>query len=361
MYQTIKRINKQILFQYRHKVFAPRNIILAAICALGLLPAQAAVSNCTANISDINFGKISVIDSNRSLTGTATVKISCSRETSFWALVSSESVNVCLAIDSGRAIRQQSQINPRFLCENGICGTDNRLAFNLYTDPNHSQIWGSPNYDIKNTLNTVVTIPRFSTSNETTVTVYAKLTNPLSNVRPGTYSNRFSDGSTALVYETTDSTTPRSCNTPLSSSLRFDFNVSAEVEKNCIVNKPQDITFGTVNSSETNLEGQTAVNVTCTQGVPYNVKLEPSNQNANGSGEMTSTRAGNPDRVPYQLRSVGGMNGKIWGNIALGSANNTINGNGNGQIQKHNIYATVPSADYRAGDYRDKVTVRVDY
>ncbi|MCS4532917.1 Csu type fimbrial protein [Neisseria montereyensis] len=353
-------MNKQTRIQYRYKVFASRNIILAIICTLGLLPAQevAAANGCNVTMSDINFGKINVIDPNQPLEGLATVKVSCSRGGTPNSI---EKVNVCLAADGGSSAQTRSQINPRYLCENGTCGTNNRLEFNIYTDPNHSKILGSPNYNIKNTINTIVTIePGKLSSDEVDIPVYARLNAPLSNVTPGIYKNVFSQGSTAVAYETVTNDTAQNCTSRLQ-SIRFDFNVLAEVEKNCIINKPQDIAFGTVNSTATNLEGQTAVNVTCTQGVPYNVKLEPSNQNTNGSGEMASTRAGNPDRVPYQLRSGSGMNGKIWGNIALGASNNTISGNGSGQTQQHKIYATVPSTDYRAGDYRDTVTVKVDY
>ncbi|WP_191963670.1 Csu type fimbrial protein [Neisseria zalophi] len=352
-------MNKQKIRQHLRKTFSQRHIIMSLACALSLFSAQETWAlACKASMSDINFGKVNVIDPNQSAVISSTITVSCTSDS--WFEFGTTKANVCLAIDSGSAVQQKSQINPRFLCENGSCNTNNnRLAFNLYTDPNYNNIWGSPNYAIKNTINTIVSVPRYQTK-ETEVTVYAKLTEPLSKVHPGIYNNLFSEGSTALVYETTNSDTPKDCTTNLQ-PIRFTFNVLAEVEKNCIINKPQDIAFGTVNSSATNLQGQTAVNVTCTQGVPYNVKLEPSNKNTNGSGEMASTRAGNPDKVPYQLRSGSGMNGKIWGNIALGASSNTISGNGHGSATEHKIYATVPSTDYRAGDYRDTVTVKVDY
>ncbi|HSP85926.1 MAG TPA: spore coat protein U domain-containing protein, partial [Psychrobacter sp.] len=81
--------------------------------------------------------------------------------------------------------------------------------------------------------------------------------------------------------------------------------------------------------------------------------------NTNGDGVMTGT-GNNPDKVPYQLRS--NASGEIWGNTATAtSRGNGVASTGNGLVQPHTVYVTVPSADFKPDTYSDTVTVHVNY
>lgn len=330
----------------------------AALCAF-----QTACAACTATMGNINFGNIDPLIPG-TLTAQAQLTVTCTREnTSGWAAWwSAEYTNVCLAADGGRAAGWNNRnLTPRGLCLNGSCTGSTPLYYNLYTDNNHRTIWGTPNLTATpDVFQTTFTLGRGVNSETRSFTVYAKLAESLANLTPGTYSVEYREGATALGYITSTGSMPTSCGRL--QAIRFPFTVSANVIKNCIVGTPDDIDFGTAAPADTNLQGQASFNVTCTNSTPYNIGLKPSNNSTTGAGVMSPTASGNTDRVPYQLRSSSGTNGKIWGNTATASVNgNGVGGIGTGTAQNYTVYATVPSADYHYGEYRDTVTVMVNY
>lgn len=322
-----------------------------------LLSMQPANAECVAEMEPINFGTIDILNPGRVATR-ANITVTCTRT----AWLTSQSFNICLAVDGGKAVSARD-ITPRHMCPDGSCsGHRNKLPFNLYSDAGHNTIWGSSLYGTP-TINTVITIP-YSLSHYTksiTLPIYAELLPPPKNLPPGEYLNRFTGGSTALYYKDASEGTANACNSPNFS--RFDFEVSAQIKKNCTVNIPNDINLGAVEANATNIAGQTNLQVACTQNTPYYIGLKPSNGNNNGAGRMKSTRpSANTDQIPYQLRSSSEMNGRIWGNTATEkSVGNGVGSTGNGQIQTHTIYATVPSANYKPDEYKDTVTVQVNY
>ncbi|OSI13762.1 hypothetical protein BWD09_12625 [Neisseria dentiae] len=339
----------------------PRILLIARLFAAAclLLFVQTARANCMATMQDVNFGNVDLLNPD-TLTTQATVTVTCSRTT--WQ---DQTFHVCLGVDGGKA-GGATQFNPRYMCPNGACsGTGNRLAFNLYTDANHNTIWGSFKYPaFPTTINMVFDFMWNSPSSQSkTVPVYAKLITSSSNIAAiaaGQYTNGFTLGSTGLAFSDSGRCGQYSGDT----RTRFPFTVSATVVKNCNINKPNNIDFGTVNPVDTNLTGNTSLGVTCTSGTPYNIGLKPSNNNTAGAGEMlpVTPGGGNTDRIPYQLRSGSGANGAVWGNTATATqTGNGIGGTGTGSLQNYNIYATVPSADYHYGDYQDTVTVQVNY
>ena len=332
-----------------------RRLIAPALFGLAtLLPAQTAWANCTATMGNINFGNVDLLNPG-SITAQTQLSVTCT-DSSIW---NSTNFFVCFAADGGRLSTRQ--LSPRYLYASTT--SSQTLAYNLYIDANYSTILGSPRYAAARTmLTTTVNVPRWSTSTTVNIPVYAKLTEPLSNVAPGQYANNFNLGSTALAFDTYTTTQPSTCSGISTSTLRAPFEVSATVVKNCTVGTPNDMAFGSVSPTATNLQGQTAFNVACTRDTPYNIGLKPSNNSTNGAGEMTPLLSGNAHKVPYQLRAESGINGRIWGNTATASATgNGVGGSGTGMAQPYTIYATVPSADYHYGDYRDKVTIQVNY
>lgn len=331
---------------------------VAALCAF-----QTACAACTATMGNINFGNIDPLNPGN-LTAQAQLTVTCSRDSTGWtAFRYSEYMNVCLAVDGGRASGWNNRTtNPRGLCLNGSCAGSTPLYYNLYTDSNYSTIWGTPNLSATpNVFQTTFTFPARNTASQSnTFTVYAKLNEPFTGLVPGAYSIAYTEGATALASASSTGSMPASCGSM--KTIRFPFTVSANIIKNCIVGTPDDIDFGTAAPTDTNLQGQASFNVTCTNSTPYNIGLKPSNNSTTGAGVMSPTSSGNADRVPYQLRSASGANGKIWGNTATASANgNGVGGMGTGSAQSYTVYATVPSADYHYGEYRDTVTVMVNY
>ena len=328
---------------------------LLAGCLLAVLPVTEAEANCTATMGNINFGNVDLVNSG-SLTTQANVTITCTNTSSI-----AQNFNVCLAIDGGKAAASPTQMNPRYMCPNGTCADPaDRFAFNLYTDANFNTIWGTPIYTNANTINTIITTPP-SSSQSKTLTVYGKIIEPFSQVAPGTYLNNFFEGSTAVGYSTTSSNTPQACSRL--QAVRFPFTVSATVTKGCKVDTPQNIDFGTVTPEATDLRGTTALNVTCSRSTPYSIGLQPSNGNLNGAGQMSAVLAGgNTNSIPYQLRSTSSIYGTTWGNIVnANTVSNGVAGTGTGSVQTIPVYATISAANASAGEYRDKVTVQVNY
>ncbi|OSI11056.1 Csu type fimbrial protein [Neisseria canis] len=322
--------------------------LTAALSAilLSLLPVQEAWAKCRADMQNVDFGNVDILSPQPAATQ-AQVSVTCQKGDTTPESIE-QLFNICLAVDGGR--HNTRQINPRNMCSNGICD----LSYNFYTDPGHTIVWSTPRQG-GDTINATVIIPPGRNSVTVNLPVYAKLAPPFTNTVPGLYTADFSKGSTSLAFSPKSS-----CGL---ASDRFEFTASATVIPSCIISEARDINFGTVQTNATNLQGQSSFKVTCTQGTPYKIGLQPSNNNQNGQGVMRAVQAGNPDGVPYQLRSTAGLNGTVWGNTATAqSTNNGVAGTGSGTAQKHDVYATISSVNnYRPGEYRDRVIINVHY
>ncbi|WP_426390554.1 Csu type fimbrial protein [Variovorax sp. R-27] len=143
------------------------------------------------------------------------------------------------------------------------------------------------------------------------------------------------------------------------------FQVLITVTKACSVTAgtASNIDFGSQLSSATALSASSNISVTCSKSTPYNIGLLPASTAAtgtSGAGFMSPVVAG-PDTIAYQLRSVSAT-GPIWGNTATPTAvGNGVAGTGTGAAQSIPVFATVASVNVTPGDYRDTVTVQVNY
>lgn len=323
---------------------------------LSLLPVQEAWAKCTARMEPVNFGNVDWLGG-QPWTTQAQVTVTCEKTAAQW---SPQKFNVCLTADGGRGGLART-LNPRRMCRNGSCASG-ILTYNLYGDPNHTTILAATSQRVGKSINKVIEVSSVFYPQSVTFPIYAKLNPAQTGIAPGQYTASFAGGSTAMTFYETSEDTPKACAESSFGDLRFPFDVSATVIQNCRVDTPQDIHFGTVNPAAAGLQGQTSLNIACTQNTPYNIGLMPSNGNSDGAGEMRAVQTGNTDRVPYQLRSSAGMNGAVWGNTATSrNVGNGVSGSGNGLAQMYDVYATVDSADYRAGEYRDKVIINVHY
>ncbi len=343
---------------------------LATACALSALyslPIQAAL-NCSFTSPSINFGSVVALNGIYPQT-TASMTMTCTKG---WADIGNTG-NVCLFIGDGSGANpvrgSRDTYAPRLLASGA-----NYAGFQIYTDPGYSTFWGTfaPNPSPQLISFTFTGGSRTYTA---PVVFYAQMaaispalngTTTLQSIVPGAYASSFSGGHT-LWYSTltTNQTVDTHCNPRLySTSGNFPFSVSATINANCLVNSVANINFGTQASIATNLQGSTSLSVQCTRTTPYYIGLQPSNGSLTGAGVMSSV--GNPlntDQVPYQLRQTAGMSGTIWGNTATSSsAGNGIGGTGTGvSAQNYTIYATVPSANYNPDNYKDTVTVTVNF
>ena len=331
-------------------------LFLLLACILGWAwPVQRAhaVVACTATMTDVSFGSVDLVN-NTGTSTSGTLSYTCTNSDRFNAV----QVNACFAVDGGQ--NSQSQLNPSRMLDSG--NLSNVLTFNLFL-PDNATTWGSSLYGTQPYNPPVFTIPRApngSTSSISgSVTIPARLVNNQNAVLPNTgantYRDSFSAGSTAIGFAFTNvgSLAPASCGANL--SIRFPFTVSATVIKSCKVTAAE-LNMGSQDSTATNIPGSSSLAVTCSNTSPYNIGLTPGNGSTTGAGLMSGT-GGNLDKVPYQLKSVSAT-GPNWGNTV---ATGAVTGSGSGAAQSVPVFATVPSVNFTPDDYKDTVTVTVNY
>jgi spore coat protein U-like protein len=322
---------------------------LPLLCAfLWWLPAgsaQAAVT-CTANMSNVAFGTVDLVDGTAPPSANATLTYTCNNTGN-----NAEFARVCFNIGDGD--EGLTNFNPRIMKS----GT-NSLKFQLYQAAS-STIWGSNgNAAVPNPFVVTLNIPARS-SRGGSATMRGELLALQSTVPPGAYQDNFGGIHTSITLSSSTNATPATCNTSMADN--FAFLVTATVSKSCLVTA-DPLNFGTVNGlpGQADQDQTSTISVTCTTPTAYTVALTPSSGSTAGVGAMAPTGGvpGNTDTVPYRLyRNTGRTN--AWGSIAA----NTVAGTGNGFAQVLTLYGRVlgASTNVRPDSYRDFVTVSVTY
>lgn len=312
----------------------------------------AATCSASMNAGTVNIGNNLTSDNVDSESITATLNYKCSNGTG------RRYVSVCLAIDGGDIA---SEINPRYMKKSGA--DTPRLAFTMLK-PDQT-LWGTRNLTGINSEYIAYHEMPSNTSISIDVPIKVALLPNYGNslATPGVYTNNFNGGHTALTYQDRVFSTSSDCTSGRQDRNRFPFIVQATIVNSCKITTKNDVNLGSRPASDTNILGSNgnAIGVTCTKDAPYTIGLAPSNGNQAGSGVMSGTGS-NTNKVPYQLRSAPGLNGKIWGNTATStSTGNGVAGIGTGSPKSHEVFVTVPSADFRPDNYSDTVTIKVNY
>ena len=331
------------IFQWRYSF-----LVIPVILWLSINNAQADTT-CTASMSTntVNISNTITPTNANNAEITATLNYSCTNNTE-----SSKYVSVCLGVgnnDNG------TSLNPRYL----TASNNAKLAFAM-TLPDGS-FWGEDNDSVYQPP------PFFIASNATftdSVVIKFALLPGFGNTlaMQGVYSNDFSGNHTILTYQSTADSTPIGCETESYQQSQFPFKVQATVVNACKINATSNIILGSHPASATSFTGSnnSAIDMTCTNGSPYNIGLAPSNGNINGQGVMIDTESGT-HQLPYQLFS--NPTDTIWGNNGntYDTLTNGLLGKGSGTVQLHTVYVTVPNADVKPASYSDTVTVNVNY
>ncbi|ETF04366.1 protein U [Advenella kashmirensis W13003] len=146
------------------------------------------------------------------------------------------------------------------------------------------------------------------------------------------------------------------------------FDVTISIEPSCNIstgdNGVSTLAFGSHDSFQTNVAGQTNLTVTCTNGADYDLGLDagqhastPDDVNTRRMQGISTTPDNQSDYVPYQLYQDSARS-DVWGNTI---DTNTLQSTGTGAVQTHVIYGQVPSTNYTVGDYQDTVTATVTF
>lgn len=269
-------------------------------------------------------------------------------------------VSVCLAANGGNS--KPININPRYM----INRTDNTstLPFQMTID---GSIWGTGGINSGSEHQApLLYVPWLFGSSRGSVPITVSLVANTDGTLPtaGLYNTVFSGLSATLTFDADTDQNGANCLTDRRETKSIEtFTVQATVVNSCEITTTDDVNLGNYPASDTNIIGSNsnAIGITCTKDSPYTIGLAPSNGNQAGSGVMSGTGSNN-DKVPYQLRSAPGLNGKIWGNIATSTnIGNGVKDIGNGLVQNKTVYVTVPSADFKPDTYTDTVTIHVNY
>lgn len=331
------------LFQWHYGL-----LLLSVMLWLSISSAKADVT-CTAsmNTNTVNISNtITPINAhNASITGTLTY--SCTNNEQ-----SNRYVSACLGVGSND---NNASLNPRYMT-----GPNNaKLAFTM-TLPNGT-FWGDGNDSVYQPPPFV--IPSNATVTNSVVIKFSLLPTFDNNfATQGVYIIDFSGNHTTLTYQSTVDQAPLGCETRSYQQSQFPFKVQATVINACKINTTSNIILGSHPASATNFTGSNnkAIDMTCTNGAPYNIGLAPSNGDISGHGVMTDTDS-KTFKLPYQLLS--NPAGAIWGNNGntYDTLTNGVIDKGNGTVQLHTVYVTVPNADVKPASYSDTVTINVNY
>lgn len=136
------------------------------------------------------------------------------------------------------------------------------------------------------------------------------------------------------------------------------FNVTITILDTCDVDAAAatDVAFGSVESTQTNIDNAGSLSVQCTPLTPYTIALD---NGENGTDVATRAMANGAIQVPYQLYQDAARGpGDVWGNTA---GTDVYSGTGDGAIQVIPVYGRVPDANFPAGAYSDVVMATIVY
>lgn len=304
-----------------------RTLLLVLILFLNAGVAHAVA--CSATISPINFGAISVRAGAVNQTS-GVVTITCT------GLIG-VAVGVCIKVGSGSG---------------GSAGNNSpRYMVNATGDTLHYELRPNGNGAINGTWNQQYYLSVLSVGTVSwTVPIFASITSSTVAVDTGSYSSTFSGVSHASISYGVASCAVLGTENPIP-----DFSVSADVVPSCEL----DVTamnFGNLNTQISAPIDQTAtVNVRCTDSTNYSVTL------SQGSGGGTGPTDRRMKNGSYELRYglyQDAARSAPWGE----SVSNDVNSTGIGSNQAFTVYGRIPpSQSAYFGTYTDSVVVTVNY
>lgn len=311
-------------------------LVLVLLCA-----APAWAQNCTASVTDVDFGApTQPLESH--VDTTATVEIRCVTIT---ALITE--IEVCPGLDYGSGGGTDGMRT--------LIGPDGRsLSYALYQDAARQVPWGSRQSPQLGTVPLALLRPGLSLVDTVTLTLYARLFTP-SDARPGVYTSIFEGTEATFYYARVLQVRPIPCSEFSSSNvIHPEFAVRVNLAPGCTVTAT-DLAFPSTGLLSTALVAQTNLSVTCAQSTAYTVGLD---YGLNGSSPMRRMVSGSGTGVQYELfRDAARI--EPWGLQEEGLA---LAGTGTGTAQSLVVYGRVPTQETPApGQYADRVIVTVTY
>jgi spore coat protein U-like protein len=334
-------------------------MVLALLSMLMFAPQKAdAATNCSATMTDLNFGP--VVPSGGAVSATATISWSCTYTGGVLGILFGDYVQMCFGAGSGSA---STSTNPRKMAE-AVSGET--MSYNVFKEVGHSNIWASTPSSSQIPAQVNFTILSSPITKTGTVTVYGQVPTGQTSIGVGSYTSSFGG---ILNYQYSEvllslgGYPPSTCGTGTGSASgtgngTFSFNVTASVASSCTAVSGTALDFGTKGLITSNADQTSTISLTCTKRSPYNVGLN-AGSNPGTAGDVTTRRMtdGSAHYIGYQMYSDTGRS-TVWGNTVN---TNTVNGTAVGGTQNFTVYGRVPPQTPRAGSYADTVTVTVTY
>lgn len=291
---------------------------------------QASSAACSATISNINFGSVSVRTGVVNQTS-GTVTVNCSG-------ILNVAVGICLRFGPGSGGAGAGN-SPRYMRR-----SDNAaLEYQLRAGGNGSGF---------GTLNTMfLSIPLSLGSGSASTTIYADITSNSVAVGTGAYASVFSGtANVSLEYGLLG------CQLLGTPGTVTAFTVSAEVVPSCELSVGA-MNFGVISNVITSPVDQTAtINVRCTANTSYSVKLDMG-QGAGVTDPANRLMTNGASTLRYGLYQDGARS-VAWGNLA----GNDVDSSGTGSDNAFTVYGRIHAGQTAVlGTYTDNVVVTVNY
>lgn len=308
-----------------------RIVIATIVLLLSVSLAQAAT--CTVTVDDLNFGEVDTLGSAPDDT-TANISIECDG-----AAPETDSITVCANLGEGGGgavggVRQSQSAG-------------GSLGFVLYATSGQTTPWGgltTPQFGDPQRID----VPMTGGSGSGAVTLHGIIPTGQATVPVGDYRSDFAPADAVFTYAEGD----LDCAAPSGGADALaPFSVLASVPANCLL-ETADLDFGTTGVIGSNIDADTAFDLTCTTGTDYEISIDGG---GSGDPENRVLRSGS-NTVGYDLFS-NSQHTDRWGT----DAGSVVNGNGDGTAQTYDVYGRIPPQPAAAGAYSDTVVVTILY
>ena len=306
------------------------NYLLIAFIALLFMPIQALAANCNSQVTDLNFGTISV-------------RSGVTNQTSGLITITCEDVigvltGVCIDFGPGSGGSANSSNSPRFLRN----GQGTALAYELRPNGN-----GASN----GTLNRLfISMPVVLGRSSVVLPFYADVVSNGAGLQAGLYQSIFFTGSVTAYYGV------ESCNSLGDEEATSPFTIRSNVSSSCEVDNTA-LNFGNLSSVISSSVDQLArVTVRCTDETPFALRM--------GLGNGPSVTNPEYRRMSNGLGTIEyGLYQNSARTLPWGDTPSTdVRGVGHGSDQTFDVFGRVHSNQSALpGVYSDQVIITIEY
>jgi len=283
---------------------------------------------CTASLSALSFGAVSVLQGN-AVNSAGSLTASCS---GFQG--ANDRVRMCFTMGSGAyplsgSLRQLGS------------GSD-RASFQIFSDAARTVVWDA---SLTNAPSVILTRDAPSV----VLPVYGQFIAGQRTTPPGAYSTVMN----ATRYQAIYNGQAAACSSIVSSTA-LSFAVNATVPSSCSATAT-NLNFGSVSSFSNPIDAASAIQVLCTNSTPYHVRL---NAGASGLDATQRSMTFGSNAISYDLFRDASRS------LRWGSADgvDTVGGIGTANSAGHTVYGRIPAqARKPPGTYTDTVVVTISF